>query len=71
MLVQEKEFRSSAPVSGNFRAYITIKESTITSEKAMLRFERKSIQVASSSVCLCYNPSTIIVTNCIMALMIR
>ena len=50
MQVQEKELRSSAPLSGNFLAWITISESTMTSEKAILKFDKKSINVASCSV---------------------
>lgn len=63
MHYHEKLLRSSAPPFGYLRAYITIRESTITSEKAMLRFEMKSIQQAIVSVWACYRPSIIIVTN--------
>lgn len=50
MHVHEKLLRSSAPPYGYFLACVTINESTMTSQKAMLRLETKSIQQARVSV---------------------
>ena len=45
--VHEKALSSSLPSSGYLLAWMTIMESTMTSEKAMVKFEIKSIQHAA------------------------
>lgn len=48
-IVNKNVFNSSAPHRGSFLAWITIKESTMTSEKATDRLVRKSMSAADFS----------------------
>ena len=63
MHVQLNVLRSSAPVPGYLRACMTISESMITSEKAMLKLETNSIQMARVSLSAYCRPKVIIVMN--------
>ena len=62
--VHEKEFSSSLPSFGYLLAWMTIMESTMTSEKAMVKFEMKSIQQAAFTDSKPGIESTIIVMTC-------